>query len=471
MPVKLNVKLSHKITINSLIKSFISFLPLNRVEFVEKLQNEVESNPMLELESPEPTESNKDESIANEIEKKLEDLDTSYVNSFEERIFFKRDKDKIDKNRAIELFASSKVTLADHLLEQAVSEFNGREFELAKNIIYNLNRDGYINIEIESIASLLNTSPEELERIRNKIMKFDPIGVASKNLRECLLVQVKDIPENEKLRSLISDCLEELSKSKYYDIMKKLMIDKEELSELILQLRRLNPKPGSNFEAEEVEYAEVDLMLIKEGDEYKIKYIEEGMPRLMLSQYYNQMLDKRVDKKTKSFLRRRYRDAKLFIKGMSLRKSLIVEIAEYLVDYQKDFLDFGTKWKKPLTMKDVAKELNYSESTISRAVNNKHIASKNGIISVKNFFSYGIKGEFGFKHSVEIIKDRINNVIQQEPKNRSFSDQNIAEKLAELGIKISRRTIRNYREEMSIPSSSIRNKKYNIKNYKEGGKQ
>ena len=146
MPVKLNVKLSHKITINSLIRSFISFLPLNRVEFVERLQNEVESNPMLEIESPEPTEINKDESNCNEIEKKLEGLDTSYVNSFEERVFFKRDKDKIDKNRAIELFASSRVTLADHLLEQAVSEFNGVELELAKNIIYNLNRDGYINI-------------------------------------------------------------------------------------------------------------------------------------------------------------------------------------------------------------------------------------------------------------------------------------------------------------------------------------
>ncbi len=469
MSIKLNLKISHNISLNAVIRSFISFLPLSRGEFVEKIENEVESNPMLEIEIQDATEIKKDESNVNEIEKKFECLDTSYSNSFEEKVFFKRDEDKIDKNRAIELFASSKVTLADHLLEQAASEFNGRELELAKNIIYNLNKDGYIDVEIVSIASSLNTSPEELDRIRNRIRKFDPLGVASKNLKECLLAQVKDTPENEKLRILISDYLDELSKLKYYDIMKKLMIDKKELSELIFQLKRLNPKPGSNFETEEVDYAEVDLLLIKEGDEYKVKYIEEGMPRLILSQYYSEMLDRTSDKKTKSFLKERHRDSQLFVKGMALRKSLIVQIAEFIVKFQKDFLDFGAKWKKPLTMRDVAKELNYSESTISRAVNNKYIASKNEIISVKSFFSYGIIGEFGFKHSVDIIKDKIKSIIQQEPENRSFSDQGIAEKLSELGIKISRRTIRNYRDEMNIPSSSKRMKEYKIKYFKQGG--
>jgi RNA polymerase sigma-54 factor len=141
---------------------------------------------------------------------------------------------------------------------------------------------------------------------------------------------------------------------------------------------------------------------------------------------------------------------------------MIVKIAEILVKKQKDFLDFGDKWKKPLTMKEIAQELGYNESTISRAVSSKFIATENGLISLKQFFSYGIKGEFGFMHSVETIKDKIKKIIEEEPKKRPLSDQQIAEKLAALGIKISRRTIRNYRDEMNMPSSSKRKEQYKL---------
>jgi RNA polymerase sigma-54 factor len=399
----------------------------------------------------------------NVIENKLERADSSFINKYEESGFFKRDSDSIDKNRAIELFTASKVTLADYLLNQAMTVFNKRELEIAKHIIYNLNKDGYLDVAIESIASSINSTPEEIERLRNIIKSFDPPGVASKSLKECLLTQVSNIPENEKLITLISECLEDLSKSKYSDILNKLKIEKDELSKLLSRLKQLNPKPGTNFESEEIDYADVDLLLIKENDEYQVKYIDEGIPRLMLSAYYDLMLGKSSDKKTISYLKEKYRNAQLFIEGIELRKSMILKIAEYLVKIQKDYLDFGNKWKKPLTMKEVAKALNYNESTISRAVNNKFMASENGLINLKSFFSYGIKGEFGFKHSVETIKDKLHNVIRDEPKNNPLSDQDIVERLSNLGIKISRRTIRNYRDEMNIPNSSKRKEEYKLK--------
>jgi RNA polymerase sigma-54 factor len=141
---------------------------------------------------------------------------------------------------------------------------------------------------------------------------------------------------------------------------------------------------------------------------------------------------------------------------------MIVKIAEVLVKKQKDFLDFGDKWKKPLTMKEIAQELGYNESTISRAVNNKYMASDKGLISLKSFFSYGIKGEFGFKHSVETVRDKIKKIIEGERKEKPFSDQDLVTKLSDLGIKISRRTIRNYRDEMNIPNSSKRKEKYKL---------
>lgn len=461
MSTKLNLKSSQQITINPVIHSFIGFLPLSRTEFIDKIKNEVEANPMLDIENPEPVPQRREPDVT-DMEKRLDRADESYVTQYQEEGFLKKNDDRLDKNRAIELFTISPVTLTDHLMEQAMSEFNEKEMEIAANIIYNLNKDGYLDIEIQSIASSLDTTPEEIERIRTLIKSFDPPGVASKTLQECLLAQIEENEKNHVLRLLISDYLEDLSKSKFNDIQKKLAIDADELNKLITQLKRLDPRPGSNFDKEDVDYADVDLMLIKEGNEYVVKYIEEGIPKMTLSSYYEEMLPQSADKKTKSFLKDRFRNAQLFIEGMDLRKTMIIKIAELLVKIQKDFLDFGEKWKKPLTMKEVAKELNYNESTISRAVNNKFMASEKGLISLKSFFSYGIKGEFGFKHSVETIKDKIKKIIDEEPKNNPLSDQQIAAKLSSYGIKISRRTIRNYRDEMVIHSSSKRKELYRL---------
>ena len=462
MATKLNLKSAPNLVLNPVVHSFLEFLPLSRSEFAERIINEVESNPMLEVETPGAVQE-KAEGSSNAFEKKLERADSSYLNKYEDQGFLRRDPNKIDKNRAIELFTASETTLSDHLISQARSVLDPKEMEIAQHIIYNLNGDGYLDVAIETIATSLDTTPEEFERIRQIIKGFDPPGSASKSLQECLLAQIEDTPATGKLRTLVQNHLEELSNSKYSDIMKKLNVDRVELSKLISDLRRLNPRPGARFEREDVDYADIDLLLVKENNEYQIKYIEEGMPRLLLSQYYDMMVDKSSDKKTKSYLKEKYRSAQLFIEGISLRKSMIVKIAEHLVKIQKDYLDFGEKWKKPLTMKDVAQALNYNESTISRAVNNKFIASDQGLISLKSFFSYGIEGEFGFKHSVETIKDKIKKIIEEEPATRPLSDQEIAEKMKALGIKISRRTVRNYRDEMNILNSSKRREEYKLK--------
>ncbi|MCP4213219.1 MAG: RNA polymerase factor sigma-54 [bacterium] len=461
MATKLTLKSSLQVTINPVIHTFIGFLPLSRLEFIDKIRNEVEANPMLDLETPGASQK-KDERDVSNLEKRLERADSSLLNSYKEDGFLSRNDDRMDKNRAIELFTASTVTLTDHLMEQAVSQFTDEEADIAAHIIYNLNSDGYLDIEIGSIASSIGTTPEKIDSIRDIIKGFDPPGVASTCLQECLLAQLEDSPENENLRILIKDHLEDLSKSKYDDIIKRMAIDKDTLSTLMVRLKRLDPKPGGNFESEDVDYAHVDLLLVKLNNEYHIRYIEEGIPRMLLSSYYEQMLDKGADKKTKSYLKERQRNAQLFIEGMDLRKSMIVKIAEILVKRQKDFLDFGKKWKKPLTMKEVAQELGYNESTISRAVNGKFLATEDGLISMKSFFSYGIKGEFGFMHSVETIRDKIKQIIEEEPKHRPLSDQAIAGKLATLGIKISRRTIRNYRDEMNLASSSKRKEKYKL---------
>ncbi len=461
MPLKLQLKGTQQLTITPVMHYFIQLLADNHMELAETLQNEVEANPMLEIEAVEKTVR---EEEANDYQKRIERADTSFMTPYEEHGFLRKNPDDLDKNRALEILTPSNVSLADHLLEQAGAGFESEEeIEIARQIIYNLDGDGYLKTEIESIASLIGTTPAEIERLRGLITLFDPPGCASKSLPECLLAQVGEAPENEKLRLLIRDHLEDLSRSNYEAISRNLGIPMDELLLLVSRLKRLNPRPAEAFSREEVEYAEVDLMLIKENGEYRVMYLEEGLPRLTLSRYYQEMLEKTGDKKTLSYLKSRYRDAQFFIESIELRKKTILRIAEYLVKTQKDFLDFGEKWKKPLTMKDVAREVGLNESTISRAMSNKFMTSEKGIIPLKVFFSYGLKGDFGFSHAVGTIKDKIRELIASEAPNKPLADDEIAARLATLGIRIARRTVRNYREELKIPSSFVRKKENKIK--------
>ncbi|MCX6553960.1 MAG: RNA polymerase factor sigma-54 [Candidatus Aminicenantes bacterium] len=464
MPIKLQLKGSQQLTITPVMHYFIQLLTNNHLELIETLQNEVEANPMLEIEAVEKTVP---ESETNDYQERIERADSSFMTPYEDHGFFRKGPDDIDKNKALEAMTPSTISLADYLLEQAMATFSQEaEIEIIRQIIYNLDRDGYLKIEIESIASLLRTTPDEIERLRQLVTRFDPPGCASKSLQECLLAQVGETPENEKLRRLIQNHLQDLSRSNYESICRLMGIGMEELLPLTARLKRLNPRPAEVFDQEEVEYAQVDLMLIKENNEYRVIYLEEGLPRLALSQYYREMLDKAKDKKTVSYLKNRYRDAQFFIESIELRKKTILRIAEFLVKAQKDFLDFGDKWKKPLTMKDVAREISLNESTVSRAVSNKFMNSEKGLIPLKDFFSYGLKGDFGFSHSVNTIKDKIKELIQNELPEKPLADDDIAVKLADLGIRIARRTARNYREELNIPSSFVRKKENKIKGVK-----
>ncbi|MBN2400308.1 MAG: RNA polymerase factor sigma-54 [Candidatus Aminicenantes bacterium] len=461
MAIKLQLKGSQQLTITPVMHYFIQLLTNNHMELVETLQNEVEANPMLEIEM---TEKVATEPEPNDYQERMERADASFMNPYEEQGFLRKNPDDIDKNKALEAMTPSTISLADHLLEQAMATFSSEsELEISRQIIYNLDRDGYLKIEIESIASLLQTTPDEIERLRLLITRFDPPGCASKSLQECLLAQVNENEATENLRRLIQNHLQDISRSNYDSISHQMGISMEELLPLITSLKRLNPRPADTFSLEEIEYAQVDLMLIKENNEYRVVYLEEGIPRLTLSRYYQEMLDKAKDKKTVSYLKNRHRDAQFFIESIELRKKTILRIAEFLVKAQKDFLNFGEKWKKPLTMKDVAREINLNESTISRAVSNKFMNSEKGLIPLKVFFSYGLKGDFGFSHSVSTIKDKIQELIKAEPPEKPLADDEIAAKLAGLGIRIARRTARNYREELKIPSSFVRKKENKIK--------
>ncbi|MBN2346891.1 MAG: hypothetical protein JXO51_10930, partial [Candidatus Aminicenantes bacterium] len=255
MTIKMQLKGTQQLTITPVMHYFIQLLADNHLELAESLRNEAESNPMLEIET---AEKEFRENEPNEYEKRIERADASFMIPYEEQGFLRRNPDDIDKNRALEVLTPSSVSLADYLLEQARATFASEgEMEIARQVVYNLDGDGYLKTEIESIASLIRATPAEIERVRRLITQFDPPGCGSRSLTECLLAQVGEAPEDEILRRLIRDHLEDLSRSNYETIGRKLGIVVEEVLKLTARLKRLNPRPAETFSREEVEYAEV----------------------------------------------------------------------------------------------------------------------------------------------------------------------------------------------------------------------
>jgi len=325
MSTKLSIRQQHKLLMNPVIHTFIGFLPLSRTEFIDRIKNEIDSNPMLEITAPESAK--KEPENVNVLEKKMERADQSLFNSYIEDGFLKN-RDRLSKNRVIELFGSYKKTLQDHLIEQAMAQFDKKELEIAEYIIYNLDADGYLKVELQSISSSINTTPDEIERVREIIKTFDPRGTASRTLRECLIAQIDVGSENKNLKYLIENHFETLAKSRFSEILSDMGIDQNELDSLKKALRRLEPRPGSLFSNTGIDYADVDLLLVhnKEKNEYYVNYVNDGIPSITLSRYYDEMLDKAIDKDTKKYLKDRLKNANLFIEGTALRKSMIEKI-------------------------------------------------------------------------------------------------------------------------------------------------
>ncbi len=459
MANKLHLKGTQSLSLNPVMHYLIDLLTVSRLDLVEKIRNEVETNPMLEIETPEiETEPLETE---NDFARRLDRADSSFLNAYEDQGFFRRNDDAPDRNRILEQMTPGKTTFNDHLFQQAQVELKSeKEIEIARQIIFNLDGEGFLPLEIASIASQLETDGETIEKVRRIIMTLDPPGCASFNQRECLLAQIEALqPQRaEKLRLLVQNHLENLSQGKNDLVRKQLGLDETELARLLDDLKRLPTRPVISFSDNEIEYIVVDLLLLREEDEYKVYYIEESIPKVVLSAFYDEMTKKTSDRKTLAFLKERLRNAQFFIQSLELRKSTMLRIAEYLVKMQKDYLDFGEKWKKPLTMRDVARELNLNESTVSRSVSSKYMASSKGLISLKSLFSQGIRGDFGLSYSVSSVKEKIREIITAEPPAAPYADDVIAEKLAGLGVSLSRRAVRNYRDEMKIPSSYVRKK-------------
>jgi len=364
-----------------------------------------------------------------------------------------------DHRSALENTPLRRSSLEDHMMWQLrMSNLAETDQQIGATIIYNLNEDGYLETPVEELAAQLEIAPAEVERVLVRVQRFDPPGVAARNLRECLLAQLQNLGMEESLAAkIVTSHLDLLEKHRYTEIAKVLSVPVETVGQAAKIISLLEPKPGRDYGGDEPTYVVPDVYIHKVGDEYVVTLNRDAVPRLRLAGYYQRVLnDVDVAPETREYLQERLRSARWLVKSIYQRQQTIFKVATSIVKFQRAFFDHGISLLKPLVLKDVAEDIGMHESTISRATANKYAHTPQGIYELKFFFTSGVKGAGGEDVSAETVKEQIRGMVTAETPQNPLSDQAIAEMLRAKQINIARRTVAKYRQAMGIPPSANR---------------
>ncbi len=441
----------------------IELLTLNRLELSELLQQELSENPVLEetqerLEQDGAERAERDSET--ETKESLEDFDYEYFfGEYLSPSLQRSERESPDDRPSFETFLTTAPSLADHLNWQLnLLEVPKEIGDIAYFIIGNINPDGYLTVSDEEIAAETGASPEQVEKAVATVQSLDPPGIASRDLQECLLYQIRAAGMGGSLAErLICDCLPSLQMRRYRDIARQVGCELEEISEALEQIRAFSPKPGQKFSSDEPVYIQPDVYIYKAEDGYQISVADDGMPKLRLNRVYRTLLkENNVSKDTKSFIKERMRSAIELLKSIDQRQQTIFRVCEVIVDRQRDFLERGIMGLKPMLIKDVAEELSVHSSTISRVVSNKYAHTPQGIVELRKFFTVGVESADGENVSTVQVKEKIRRIIEGESRQKPLSDQKIAKLLNRDGIQITRRTVAKYRDQMNIAGSRDR---------------
>jgi RNA polymerase sigma-54 factor len=464
---QLNVRLGQNLVMTQSLQQAIKLLQLSKLEMENLIQNELIENPVLEEianESEFSAEEKKDhEPVTTEVSTEngsMAEIDTDYY--FQDYIEYQSKKvtREIIELPSFENTLAQQTSLSDHLQWQLkFTLFSEEELRVGEAIIGNLNEDGYLRAENEEIASMIGCEEETVEEVRNAIQSFDPTGVASRSLKESLLVQLKSLEVESGLSEiLIQDHLLALQLHDYDSITEALGCTQREVHDALELVRTLDPKPGAKFNEPKADYIEPDVFIVREKDGFAIVLNEENMPKLQISSSYQAMLKNKTNKEseTNDYLRERINSAKWLLKSFVQRQQTIYKVVASIVERQLEFFDKGLNFLKPMVLSDIAEDIEMHESTVSRVVTNKYAHTPRGVFELKYFFSSSIKTANGDDVSSLSVKRKIKQIIEIENSMKPLSDSKIMALLIEDGLNIARRTVAKYREEMNIPPSKLR---------------
>lgn len=415
--------------------------------------------------------SNEAEETENEFEGDENTTVESENDSFDEIDYDREFKDYLDPGYktqeyehkedapSFEQFLSTSETLNEHLEWQLNLLQISDELEQAGIcVIGNLDEFGRLHASDEEIGEMCGSDYETVEKARQKVMRLEPVGCGARDIRECLLVQLEVNGYGESLAyELVEQHLENIQPHRLHHLSKDTGYDLEILDKEIEKVRELNPYPGKLYSTEKPIYVSPEIYIEKIEGEYVIYFTDNGSPRLRISRTYQQILEKgEANKETKDFIKEKVRSAVDLLRNIEHRRQTIYRVVECIVQRQREFLDKGVEYLKPMMLKDVAEDIGMHLSTISRVVNRKYAHTPQGVIELRRFFSEGMLNEDGEKVSTRILKLKIKKMIEEEDSKKPLTDDKITKLLAKGGVKLSRRTIAKYRDQMNIPGSRER---------------
>lgn len=469
----LQLRLSQQLAMTPQLQQAIRLLQLSTLELQQELQQALESNPLLEQidthEEIDTRETQDSETLdtADALEQKEMPeelpLDASWDTIYTAGTPSGTSGDYIDDELPV-YQGETPQTLQDYLMWQVeLTPFSDTDRAIATSIVDAVDETGYLTVPLEDILESIGDEEidiDEVEAVLKRIQRFDPVGVAAKDLRDCLLIQLsqfdKTTPWLEEARLIISDHLDLLANHDFRTLMRVTRLKEDVLKEAVNLIQSLDPRPGQSIQTGEPEYVIPDVLVRKHNGHWTVELNSDSIPRLQINQHYASMCNNARNDGDSQFIRSNLQDAKWLIKSLESRNDTLLRVSRCIVEQQQAFFEQGEEYMKPMVLADIAQAVEMHESTISRVTTQKYLHSPRGIFELKYFFSSHVNTEGGGEASSTAIRALVKKLIAAENPAKPLSDSKLTSLLSEQGIMVARRTVAKYRESLSIPPSNQR---------------
>ncbi len=490
MEIKQQLRLSQQLVMTPQLQQAIKLLQLSRVELIDLVRQEMTENPVLD-ETPEGAEGQErpaervgtsaaDGATGNGADGATQAAEFKEVEPAPESKSAERKADSIDWDRylenhalqgpppsfrsdseelpSIEATLTKRPDLSEHLMWQLkLTDWSEEERTFGALVIGNLDEDGYLkDVNVIDLAAQAGLDPEDAEELLSMIQEFDPVGVASRDLRECLKLQAEHLNLDDIVIEIIDKHLAHVEKKNFAAIARDLHLDVEEIYAAAKIIASLEPRPGRSYTGDDPRYITPDVYVHKIGDKYFVVPNDDGLPKLKIANFYRSAIS--GDAHAREYVQSKLRSAQWLIRSIDQRRRTIIKVTECIIDKQREFFDKGVAFLRPMILRDVAEAVGMHESTISRVTTNKYVHTPQGIFELKYFFNSSIRRVADEDVASEAVKQAIKKLIAAEDNQHPMSDQKIVELLGQQGVVIARRTVAKYREMLGILSSAKRKK-------------